>query len=52
MIRTAREEDLPTILRIYNDAVLHTTAIWNETPVDLNNRRAGLKAVLRRASLC
>ncbi|WP_191902186.1 GNAT family N-acetyltransferase, partial [Pseudomonas viridiflava] len=25
---------------IYNDAVLNTTAIWNEQPVDLANRQA------------
>lgn len=39
-IRPAAESDLPAILAIYNDAVLNTTAIWNETPVDLENRRA------------
>jgi phosphinothricin acetyltransferase len=44
MIRAATEEDLPTILDIYNDAVLHTTAIWNETAVDLENRRAWFRA--------
>jgi phosphinothricin acetyltransferase len=38
MIRAARETDLPAILAIYNDAVENTTAIWNETPVDLVNR--------------
>jgi len=38
MIRPATEADLPAILAIYNDAVLNTTAIWNETPVDLENR--------------
>jgi L-amino acid N-acyltransferase YncA len=42
-IRPATESDLPAILAIYNDAVLHTTAIWNETPVDLENRRAWFK---------
>ena len=40
LIRPAAESDLPAILGIYNDAVLNTTAIWNETPVDLENRRA------------
>jgi L-amino acid N-acyltransferase len=40
MIRPATEPDLPAILAIYNDAVLNTTAIWNETPVDLDNRHA------------
>jgi L-amino acid N-acyltransferase YncA len=48
MIRAATENDLPAILAIYNDAVLKTTAIWNETPVDLANRRAWLEA--RRAA--
>ena len=43
VIRPATELDLPTILAIYNDAVLRSTAIWNETPVDLENRRAWLK---------
>jgi phosphinothricin acetyltransferase len=44
MIRRATEADLPAILSIYNDAVLNTTAIWNETPVDLDNRRAWMLA--------
>jgi phosphinothricin acetyltransferase len=48
MIRPATESDLPAILAIYNDAVLNTTAIWNETLVDLENRRAWLAA--RRAA--
>ncbi len=42
-IRTADERDLPAILAIYNDAVAHTTAIWNETLVDLENRRAWVR---------
>lgn len=42
MLREAREEDLPGILAIYNDAVEHSTAIWNDTLVDLGNRRAWL----------
>jgi L-amino acid N-acyltransferase len=41
-IRAAADSDLTAILAIYNDAVLNTTAIWNETPVDLDNRRAWL----------
>ncbi len=40
LIRAATEADLPAILAIYNDAVAHTTAIWTETLVDLENRRA------------
>lgn len=43
-VRPAVEADLPAILAIYNDAVLNTTAIWNETPVDLDNRRAWFEA--------
>jgi phosphinothricin acetyltransferase len=48
IVRAATENDLPSILAIYNDAVLNTTAIWNETPVDLANRRAWFEA--RRAA--
>jgi len=39
-IRDAQAADVPGILAIYNDAVRNTTAIWNETPVDLANRQA------------
>lgn len=46
-VRDAAEDDLPGILEIYNDAVATTTAIWNETLVDLENRRAWL--ALRRS---
>ena len=42
MIHDATAADLPAILAIYNDAVQHTTAIWNETLVDLDNRQAWL----------
>ncbi|MBB2973590.1 GNAT family N-acetyltransferase [Mesorhizobium sp. RMAD-H1] len=43
LIRHATEADLPAILAIYNDAVENTTAIWNETLVDLEDRRIWLK---------
>ena len=43
ILRAANEADLPGILAIYNDAVLNTTAIWNDTPADLASRRAWLK---------
>ncbi|CAG8869431.1 L-methionine sulfoximine/L-methionine sulfone acetyltransferase [Pseudomonas fluorescens] len=43
-IRDALPQDLPGILDIYNDAVLNTTAIWNEQPVDLANRQAWFEA--------
>ena len=39
MIRPASDDDLPAITAIYNDAVVNTTAIWNETVVDVANRR-------------
>lgn len=38
-IRPAIEADLPPILDIYNDAVVNTTAIWNEHLSNLNGRR-------------
>lgn len=38
-IREAEDRDLPPIAAIYNDAVRHTTAIWNDSPVDVENRR-------------
>ena len=41
-IEDATAADLPAILAIYNEAVQHTTAIWNETLVDLANRQAWL----------
>lgn len=44
VIRDAIASDLPAILAIYNDAVLNTTAIWNERPVDLANRQAWFDA--------
>lgn len=44
LIRDAIAADLPGILAIYNDAVLNTTAIWNEQPVDLANRQSWFAA--------
>lgn len=41
-IRDAEDRDLEGITAIYNDAVAHTTAIWNETTVGIDNRRAWL----------
>ncbi len=38
-IRDAREEDLPGMLAIYNDVLKTSTAIYNDTPVTLENRR-------------
>ena len=42
MVRPATQDDLSAILAIYNDAVLNSTAIWNDRVVDLENRRAWL----------
>jgi L-amino acid N-acyltransferase YncA len=42
-IRDASEIDASGILRIYNDAVLHTTAIWNDQLSSLEGRVAWLK---------
>jgi phosphinothricin acetyltransferase len=36
--------DLPAVTAIYNHAVVHTTAIWNDAVVDLENRRAWYEA--------
>ncbi len=37
-IRLATESDVPAILAIYNDAVLHTTASWDYEPATLDQR--------------
>ena len=39
-IRDAKEHDLEKVMAIYNEAAEHTTAIWNDTKVDLANRLA------------
>jgi phosphinothricin acetyltransferase len=41
-IRNATPDDASGIAAIYNDAVEHTTAIWNDTVVDAANRSAWL----------
>ncbi|KGJ10197.1 N-acetyltransferase (plasmid) [Paracoccus versutus] len=41
-IRDAEDQHIDGITAIYNDAVAHTTAIWNETQVDAANRMAWL----------
>lgn len=48
LIRDADEADIQGILEIYNHAVAHSTAIWNDTLVDHADRAAWL--ALRRAS--
>jgi phosphinothricin acetyltransferase len=47
-VRDATEADLHGILEIYNDAVLHTTAVWNESPVEIAERAAWLAERRRR----
>ena len=37
-IRPATHADLPGILAIYNDAVLHTTSVYSDTPSTLEDR--------------
>lgn len=37
-IRAATPADLPAILDIHNEAIENTTAIWDETPVELDDR--------------
>jgi pimeloyl-ACP methyl ester carboxylesterase len=41
-IRDAGPGDAWAITGIYNDAVVNTTAIWNDTQIDVENRRAWL----------
>jgi L-amino acid N-acyltransferase len=43
-IRAARDEDLPAILAIHNDAVLTTTAVWDEAPRTLADQQQWLAA--------
>lgn len=42
-IRSASEGDAEKIAEIYNDAVINTTAIWNEKTVDALNRIKWIK---------
>jgi phosphinothricin acetyltransferase len=44
IVRDCQEADLEAILDIHNDAVLTSTAIWDDTIVDLENRRGWLRA--------
>lgn len=43
-IRFATKEDCAAIAEIYNHAVLHTAAIWNDKTVDADNRIAWFEA--------
>lgn len=44
IIRHATKEDCAAIGEIYNHAVVHTAAIWNDTTVDTDNRIAWYEA--------
>ncbi|EPT0356665.1 N-acetyltransferase family protein [Enterobacter cloacae subsp. dissolvens] len=44
IVRHACKEDCTAIGEIYNHAVLHTAAIWNDTTVDTDNRIAWFEA--------
>lgn len=48
IIRDAGLADVPGIAAIYNDAVEHSVAIWNEATVDLDNRREWMQERQRR----
>lgn len=43
LVRDAADGDLAAIRDIYNHAVEHTTAIWNDVLIDVANRRAWME---------
>lgn len=43
VVRDAREGDAAAIAAILNDAIGHSTAVWDETPVDVAGRLAWLE---------
>jgi phosphinothricin acetyltransferase len=44
LIRPATEHDLPAILAIYNEVIVHTTAVYDYEPHTLDMRRAWFQA--------
>lgn len=44
MIRNAADSDVAGILTIYNDVIATSTAVYTETPVSIDERRAWLAA--------
>ena len=40
MIRTAVPQDIPALMDIYNEAILHTTATFDTEVKDMENRKA------------
>lgn len=49
IIRAAVPADLPQILAIHNEAIVNTTANWDENEVDLDNRQQWFEAQQRAA---
>lgn len=43
-IRHAHADDLPAIQEIFNEVILNSTAVYTDTPVTLDNRRAWLQS--------
>jgi len=43
-MREATESDLPEILAIYNDVIATSTAVYRETPVDIEERREWMRS--------
>ena len=43
-LRDATESDLPEILSIYNNVIATSTAVYSETPVQLEDRKEWLRA--------
>ena len=43
-VREAAESDLPEILAIYNDVIATSTAVYRETPADIDERREWLRS--------
>src|SRR6218665_93409 len=44
IIRTATEDDLPAMLEIYNDVILHTTAVYDYEPHTMEMRKQWWRA--------
>ena len=44
MIRKAEEKDIPVLMDIYNDAILHTTATFDTEIKDYANRLEWFRA--------
>ncbi len=51
-IRPCTEDDLEGVAAIYNHAVQHTNAIWNDATVDVANRASGGRAASPPAIRC